>query len=252
MRLGGLESLKVIILVSALRRELGVNLAAGDVLQCSSISDLEALVEAAAAAPRPTENVPREGQNSIGQYPIYAIPRFWKAPVGWLISLHEIPDETSMRIACRALVRRHVGLRVELGWREYATCKLALPLLRQFLTAPLVMKSLPAFVSTPSSYDHYVKLAPSAGRMLEAASTGTGIPTDHLLVAALAASLGSAAKLDEVKLTLIVPMRDGPGSGKPCFNPAPLRLDSKQVSLRYCVRALLSFPTPRLAYVPFT
>ncbi|CAK9096541.1 Hypothetical protein (Fragment), partial [Durusdinium trenchii] len=56
-----------------------------------------------------------------------------------------------------------------------------------------------------------------------AASTGTGIPTDHLLVAALAASLGSAAKLDEVKLTLIVPMRDGPGHGQAVANLASTR-----------------------------
>lgn len=402
--LSGLESLKVIILVSALRRELGVNLAAGDVLQCSSISDLEALVEAAAAAPRPTENVPREGQNSIGQYPIYAIPRFWKAPVGWLISLHEIPDETSMRIACRALVRRHVGLRAvpyrtagdevtaslclnavqsllvlraligvaEAGSRPLLDSAAAAGLLdawprvasspasggwpmceaggaeelahfewlrfdteaemrhaawlkarsRGFKTpASISVLSLPGSASNTGKdsaylhiavnhavtdaacivplvadllelhraaktltssddleaaataalercqlpeapdglaiaqarlrsavlgtkvegweeqldlaqnscpprkrgYDHYVKLAPSAGRMLEAASTGTGIPTDHLLVAALAASLGSAAKLDEVKLTLIVPMRDGPGHGQAVANLASTR-----------------------------
>ena len=31
--------------------------------------------------------------------------------MGWLIRLDEMPDENAMRIACRALVRRHVGLR---------------------------------------------------------------------------------------------------------------------------------------------
>ncbi|CAK0903574.1 unnamed protein product, partial [Prorocentrum cordatum] len=33
------------------------------------------------------------------------------APVGWLILLDEVPDEAAMRVACRALVRRHAGLR---------------------------------------------------------------------------------------------------------------------------------------------
>lgn len=45
------------------------------------------------------------------KWAIYAIPRFWKAPVGWLIRLNEVPNETAMRAACRALVRRHSGLR---------------------------------------------------------------------------------------------------------------------------------------------
>ena len=88
-------------------------------------------------------------------------------------------------------------------------------------------------------------------RKRQAAASSTGIPTDHLLVAALAASLQVAAKLKEaiadsflpifihfmliallfalmsfikiirtnalapeVKLSLIVPMRDGPGHGQ--------------------------------------
>ncbi|CAL1174046.1 unnamed protein product [Cladocopium goreaui] len=72
-------------------------------------------------------------------------------------------------------------------------------------------------------YDHYVKFTPSAGRVLEAASSVTGIPTDHLLVAALAASLSFAQRISEVKLTLIVPMRDGPGHGQAVSNLASTR-----------------------------
>eukprot|EP00439_Symbiodinium_sp_Y106_P070667 s4289_g12.t1 len=71
--LSGLESLKVIILVSALRRELGVNLAAGEVLQCDTLEDLEALVEAS------DSRSDAHHESGAGSYPIYAIPRFWKA-----------------------------------------------------------------------------------------------------------------------------------------------------------------------------
>ncbi|CAE7278016.1 unnamed protein product [Symbiodinium pilosum] len=72
-------------------------------------------------------------------------------------------------------------------------------------------------------YDHYIKLEPNAGRVLEAAAGVTGVPTDHLLVAALAAALSAAAGLAEVKLSLIVPMRDGPGHGQAVANLASTR-----------------------------
>ncbi|CAJ1450936.1 unnamed protein product [Effrenium voratum] len=72
-------------------------------------------------------------------------------------------------------------------------------------------------------YDHYVKLAPSAGRLLEAGAGVTGVPTDHLMVAALTVALSVAAKMPEVKLSLIVPMRDGPGHGQAVANLASTR-----------------------------
>eukprot|EP00439_Symbiodinium_sp_Y106_P000148 s9602_g1.t1 len=40
-----------------------------------------------------------------------AISRSECAPVGWLIQLDDIPDQKAMRVACRALVQRHVSLR---------------------------------------------------------------------------------------------------------------------------------------------
>ena len=404
--LSGLESLKVIILVSALRRELGVNLAAGDVLQCSTLMELETLVAEACEGTNGSSRLKLEGDSeSAGCYTIYAIPRFWKAPVGWLIRLDEIPQEHAMRIACRALVRHHVGLRAvpcrSLGdeatanlcmssvqsllifrtlfgleevssgkragldaaaaeglWNawprvETAPAKGGLPMCdpggreevahfewlsfeseadlrhaawlkarsRGFRTpASMSVLFLPASASSSGEdcaylqiavnhavtdaacivpmvadllefhraartlsegtdveagalavlekcqlpavdgmaiaqerlqsavlgtkvsgweermdmlhnscpprkrgYDHYVKLTPAAGRVLEAAANVTGIPTDHLLVAALATALGFAQKLTEVKLTLIVPMRDGPGHGQAVSNLASTR-----------------------------
>lgn len=412
-QLAGLESLKVIILVSALRRELGVNLAAGDVIQCSTLSELEEMVQAAAKEGQPETNDARHDEAEKG-YPIYAIPRFWKAPVGWLIRLNEVPNETSMRIACRALVKRHSALRAvpyrSLG--DEASASLGLSAVQTLLVlrslfglaevessrAPLDaaaaqglwdawprvqcapaagglpmcnaggleesahfewlsfeneadlrhaawLKARSRGFRTPASmsvlflpaasndgkdvaylqiavnhavtdaasivpmvadllefhraakvlghgsngsngsngtgdleasaeavlehtklpvapdglaiaeerlqgsvlgtkvpgweerldllhnscpprkrgYDHYVKFTPSAGRVLEAASSVTGIPTDHLLVAALAASLSFAQRISEVKLTLIVPMRDGPGHGQAVSNLASTR-----------------------------
>ncbi|CAE7209872.1 unnamed protein product [Symbiodinium sp. CCMP2456] len=84
-------------------------------------------------------------------------------------------------------------------------------------------------------YDHYVKLLPNAGRVLEAAAGVTGIPTDHLLVAALASALSSAANLAQVKLSLIVPMRDGPGHGQAVANLASTR----HLSVRLRGRSLI-------------
>lgn len=408
--LSGLESLKVIILVSALRRELGVNLAAGEVLQCDTLEDLEALVEASDARPDAHD------ESGAGSYPIYAIPRFWKAPVGWLIQLDDIPDQKAMRVACRALVQRHVSLRAapyrlagdevtasmclgaasvlvvlrallgvpEVGrgpalstgagkgllaaWPRVATspasggpplCQTGgmeetanfewlcfetaadlhhaawlkarsrgfkppasisvlllksassagkdlaylhvavnhavtdaaciVPLVADLLAlhdaarecngdggdleasarAALARSALPpapdglqiaqARLSTAllpelieglddrldlahngcpprkRGYDHYVKLLPNAGRVLEAAAGVTGIPTDHLLVAALASALSSAANLAQVKLSLIVPMRDGPGHGQAVANLASTR----HLSVRLRGRSLI-------------
>ncbi|CAE7816528.1 tycC [Symbiodinium sp. CCMP2592] len=408
--LSGLESLKVIILVSALRRELGVNLAAGEVLQCDTLEDLEALVEASDARPD------AHHESGAGAYPIYAIPRFWKAPVGWLIQLDDIPDQKAMRVACRALVQRHVSLRAapyrlagdeitasmclgaasvlvvlrallgvpEVGrgpslstgagkgllaaWPRVATspasggpplCQAGgmeetanfewlcfeteadlhhaawlkarsrgfkppasisvlllksvssvgkdlaylhvavnhavtdaasiVPLVADLLAlhdaaresngdggdleasarAALARSALPpapdglqiaqARLSTAllpelieglddrldlahngcpprkRGYDHYVKLLPNAGRILEAAAGVTGIPTDHLLVAALASALSSAANLAQVKLSLIVPMRDGPGHGQAVANLASTR----HLSVRIRGRSLI-------------
>jgi len=108
--LAGLESLKVIAVVSALRRELGVDLAAGDVARCGSLEELEQLCAKEAAAVDVAGGCAADSSHKR-PYAIFAIPRFWKAPVGWLIRLDEVPEEAAMRAACRALVRRHPGLR---------------------------------------------------------------------------------------------------------------------------------------------
>lgn len=111
--LTSLESLKVIVLVSTLRRELGIALAAGDVAQCNSLSDLERLCEASKPDSAPaTGAAEHQGETADAEeWPIYAIPRFWKAPVGWLLQLTDLPNEDAMRLACRALTLRHAALR---------------------------------------------------------------------------------------------------------------------------------------------
>eukprot|EP00931_Biecheleriopsis_adriatica_P043691 TRINITY_DN24967_c0_g1_i1.p1 TRINITY_DN24967_c0_g1~~TRINITY_DN24967_c0_g1_i1.p1 ORF type:complete len:1534 (-),score=299.63 TRINITY_DN24967_c0_g1_i1:38-4639(-) len=401
-QISSLESLKVIILVSALRRELKVNLAASDVLKCSTVADLEVLVEASKSQALTSNGAGQMNGKShkepkeSGRYAIYAIPRFWKAPVGWLIKLDEVPDEAAMRIACRALVRRHTALRATpyaagdeavasvclcavqtllvlralfgvsdmestvmlnkqagLGlmsaWPRVKTsppsggppmCKAGgpeevahfewlrfeteaelrhaawlrarsrgfktpasisvllhgdlsymhvavnhavtdaaciVPLVADLLELHRVAKGISgsddlealaeaaleashlppapdglaisearlcqtllrevvtdagderldlAHNSCPPrrrGYDHYAKLLPRAGHILEAGAAVVGIPTDHLLVGALAAAFSAATGLSEVKLSLIVPMRDGPGHGQAVANLASTR-----------------------------
>jgi len=105
--------------VSALRRELGYDLAASDVARSSCLEELEQLcLKAKAAGPaQGGESVQGDAEgskpdDSTGDaWAILAIPRFWKAPVGWLIRLDAVPEERAMRAACWALVRRHAGLR---------------------------------------------------------------------------------------------------------------------------------------------
>ncbi|CAE8635215.1 unnamed protein product [Polarella glacialis] len=122
--LSSLDSLKMILLVSTLRRELGANLATGEVVRCTTVAELEVLVEVCMAASRFTSGTGKghlsgsertkaetTDEDAAGSWAIYAIPRFWKAPVGWLIRLDEVPEEAAMRTACRALVRRHPALR---------------------------------------------------------------------------------------------------------------------------------------------
>merc|ERR1712137_1466776 len=43
--------------------------------------------------------------------PLFATPRFFKAPVAWLIRLDKVPNELAMHAAVCALVRRHASLR---------------------------------------------------------------------------------------------------------------------------------------------
>eukprot|EP00927_Polykrikos_kofoidii_P042626 TRINITY_DN36659_c0_g1_i1.p1 TRINITY_DN36659_c0_g1~~TRINITY_DN36659_c0_g1_i1.p1 ORF type:complete len:1588 (+),score=250.17 TRINITY_DN36659_c0_g1_i1:219-4766(+) len=130
--LESMESLKVIALVSALRRELGIGLAALDVVKCATLEDLELLcarttaavpnvdtcdIEADSAGACPSADATIDAVAPERSWAIYAIPQFWQAPVGWLIRLDEVPDCDAMRAACCALVRRHAALRA----RPYAT-----------------------------------------------------------------------------------------------------------------------------------
>lgn len=62
-----------------------------------------------------------------------------------------------------------------------------------------------------SGYDHYIRILPGAISVLSAAAKNLGCPRDHLLVVIVAAAFARMSKQDVVKLTLIVPMRDGPG-----------------------------------------
>jgi len=389
--LSGLESLKVITLVSALRREAGIELAAGDVLRCSTVRDLECLC----AEARPTgqtatmevREAPKDG------WAVFAIPRFWKAPVGWLIRLHEFPDEAAMRAACQALVHRHPGLRAApYGSGDEAVANICnsaapmVPALRAFLgaaaggarglcaqaargllaawpriaslpdsgpeacahfewlrfetqaelqqaawlrarsrgfrppatismlvlvggapgegaeardtaylqvavnhavtdaasivplvtdlielhraalaagerdtpvesraAAALAAANLPpvldglqlqherlhaallehgasaldvahsAFLPRRRGYDHYVRLMPGACRLLSTGSSVVGVSPDHLLVTALAVAFGETAQQSEVKLSLIVPMRDDRGENQVVANLASTR-----------------------------
>ncbi|CAK0822870.1 unnamed protein product [Prorocentrum cordatum] len=79
------------------------------------------------------------------------------------------------------------------------------------------------FVSRQRGYDHYVRLCAGTCRVLEVASGVIGVPTDHLLVAAIAAAFGQTARIGEVKLSLIAQMRDGPGEGQVVANLASAR-----------------------------
>lgn len=113
--LGGLESLKIIAVVSALRRELGYALQAGDVTRCGTVGELEELCARAKVkddqAKKESKDEGEDLNGSENAWGILAIPRFWRAPVGWLIRLDEVPQETAMRAAACALVKRHPGLR---------------------------------------------------------------------------------------------------------------------------------------------
>jgi len=126
-------------LVSQLRRELGVDLAISDALQCTTVEELEQLCQAV-GTPKEEHEAPVPSRD----YSIFAIPRFWKAPVGWLLRLDKVPNQAAMRAACCALVHRHQGLRAKpytLGGQTNIAsyCNVAAPCLlalRQLLPSP--------------------------------------------------------------------------------------------------------------------
>lgn len=132
--LTSLESLKIIALVSALRRDLKLDLSAIDVSRCSTLRELEQTCAITATTVGKPPEQPSSGREEEEGWAIYAIPRFWKAPVGWLIRLHDMPNEIAMWAACRALVRRHAALRAQAyacyGDEHVAqTCNSAAPIL---------------------------------------------------------------------------------------------------------------------------
>lgn len=110
--LASIESLKLIAVVSTIRRELGLALATGDVARCATLQDLEDMCEEVRSKRQgATQKVVKEADDGSGDWAVMAIPRFFKAPVGWLIRLDEVPQERAMHAAACALVRRHPGLR---------------------------------------------------------------------------------------------------------------------------------------------
>lgn len=80
-----------------------------------------------------------------------------------------------------------------------------------------------AFHPRRRGYDHYIKLLPGACRVLDVASRVLGAPADHLLVVALAAAFGQISGRADVKLSLIVPMRDARGENQVVANLATTR-----------------------------
>jgi hypothetical protein len=71
-----------------------------------------------------------------------------------------------------------------------------------------------AFREGRRGYDHYIRMLPGACKLLEIGAEVVGVPSDHLLVVALAVAFGRVAEFfDEVKVTLIVPTRDERGEG---------------------------------------
>jgi hypothetical protein len=72
-------------------------------------------------------------------------------------------------------------------------------------------------------HDHYIRLKASACSMLEAGSAVIGVPIDHLLVTIIAAGFACITGDSLVKLSLIVPMRDGVGEGNCIANLATTR-----------------------------
>lgn len=115
--LASLESLKIIALVSALRRELGYDLSAADVARCESLAELEALckqqMDHSSEGGVQEQEVATNGHAREQRWAVHAIPRFWRAPVGWLLRLHELPQERAMRAACAALLWKHPALRAQ-------------------------------------------------------------------------------------------------------------------------------------------
>jgi hypothetical protein len=112
--LDGIESLKLMAIVSAIRRELGLALAAGDVARCTCLCDLETLCDEVKTK---SEVVPKKvdkgDDDGHGDWGGLVIPRFFRAPVGWLIRLDAVPQERAMHAAACALVKRHPGLRAQ-------------------------------------------------------------------------------------------------------------------------------------------
>lgn len=398
LSLSGLDSLKIISLVSTLRRELDVNVAARDVARCASLQELEELCASEAETHEDFAAVKENGhsakengygakQNGHSEWKIFAIPTFWRAPVGWLLRLDAVPDQDAMCAACYALVRRHPGLHatppdegvaqlcnqgtpqvLALGelfngtfgahftkkagqcfleawpkvsavvpaetpqaeseaahfkWLRFedesdlrhaawlrsrgrgfhppvsiavlllagagevkdqaylhvavnhavcdASCIVPLvadllalhraalecfqtsPNLGKLATAALDVAALPpapnglavqqsrlraAFEGSPADamnlcegliqtrrrgYDHYVRLLPTSVAVLEAGAASLGIPSDHLLVTVIASAFASVSGWPLVKLSLIVPMRDGHGEGQAVANLASTR-----------------------------
>eukprot|EP00928_Gymnodinium_smaydae_P009472 TRINITY_DN13556_c0_g1_i2.p1 TRINITY_DN13556_c0_g1~~TRINITY_DN13556_c0_g1_i2.p1 ORF type:complete len:1474 (+),score=319.90 TRINITY_DN13556_c0_g1_i2:309-4424(+) len=130
--LGGLESLKVLALLNALRRELKIALSVREVGACETVGDLVEFCRAtatrdaasapaaagagaggeAAAAAAGGGGLATPGAEEGETASIYVIPRFFQAPVSWLLRLDVAPDEACLRIAARQLLERHVALRM--------------------------------------------------------------------------------------------------------------------------------------------
>lgn len=85
-------------------------------------------------------------------------------------------------------------------------------------------------------HDCYVRIKASGCSLLESGSSILGIPPDHLLVAITAAAFACITGRPEVRLSLIVPLRDGTGEGNCIGNFATTR----HLTLLLGKRSLLS------------
>jgi hypothetical protein len=104
---------------------------------------------------------------------------------------------------------------------QEARLKTALDPIRQNADAQDICQNI--FAPRRRGQDYYVRMKAGACSMLEAGSSIIGIPPDHLLVAAISAAFACITSQLEVKLSLIVPMRDGEGEGQIISNLASTR-----------------------------